>query len=369
MKGGVTGGFTGNGANKRLVLGFDAGCTACVDLAARVGELVGEKVDIRDLSEPRVEHLRKQALGKDAPWTPTLIEISPDGAKAWTGTRMAVRLGRSVGFLSAWRILRALGEVTEARKTDISHRPASVGMSRGQFLKGVGSTAVAMSVLVGTTAKPSAAATDSSGMTTGVTPTEMTEAQMQQVFHRESSCKRLHRVLTGKGFSSDKRMGYSMAASGQSGNCMAMFYRQQGSDGLTATLIFYRVGNRARADYSIIGGDGRIVESRIITQQGNRQSARVEQNAEALRRQTQDQIEAAGGQFTTQQVACSTCIPLAGAVLNAGCGVGATVIAAAACGPAALACAAAVGTLQATACYFLTYPVSREALCREAGFC
>lgn len=39
---------------KRLVLGFDAGCTMCSDLAQRIEEQVGGELEVRSLSDPQM---------------------------------------------------------------------------------------------------------------------------------------------------------------------------------------------------------------------------------------------------------------------------------------------------------------------------
>ena len=37
---------------RKLVLGFDAGCATCSDLAKRIEEAVGDKLEIRSLRDP-----------------------------------------------------------------------------------------------------------------------------------------------------------------------------------------------------------------------------------------------------------------------------------------------------------------------------
>ena len=150
---------------RKLVLGYDAGCMACSDLASKIEERVGDKLEVRSLHDPQVEHWRQQALGEDAPWTPTLFEVGgTKQARAWTGVGMAVRLAGALGPVSTWRVMQALGEVGE-RKVAVSAAGgssvagmAAAGMSRGQFLKGVGGAAVALGILSGV-GSPAQAAT------------------------------------------------------------------------------------------------------------------------------------------------------------------------------------------------------------------
>lgn len=142
----------------RLVLGFDSGCMICSGLALRIEEQVGEKLEVMSLRDHRVEQWRKIALGEDAPWAPTLIEVKGLKVRAWTGWQMAVQLGRFLGPVATWRIMQALGEVGAVPKIEDSRvveklperaAEAVVGMSRGQFLKGAAGAAVAMGVISG----------------------------------------------------------------------------------------------------------------------------------------------------------------------------------------------------------------------------
>jgi hypothetical protein len=133
----------------RLLLGFDAGCTPCSDLASRVGKVVGDKLEIRSLHDPQVERWRKQVLGENAPWAPTLVEVKDGKVKAWTGIRIGAHLGLALGPVTAWRVMQALGEVGVARKTEGYRAGEVVEISRSRFLKAVGGAAVAFSALSG----------------------------------------------------------------------------------------------------------------------------------------------------------------------------------------------------------------------------
>lgn len=147
--------------NGSLVLGFDAGCFACNNLAKRIEEAVGEKIEVRSLHDPQMEYWRKQALGANASWAPTLVEVKHGKTNAWTGTRMGIRLSRSLGPMATWRVMQVLGEVGAegASEEDSLASKAVAGMSRGRFLKGVGGAVVAMSMVtgVGSLAKPAEA--------------------------------------------------------------------------------------------------------------------------------------------------------------------------------------------------------------------
>lgn len=133
----------------RLVLGFDAGCTACSGLARQIEEKVGDKLEVVSLLDPEMGHWRKQALGENAPWAPTLVEVKSGKVRAWTGLSMGVALSRKLGPKSTWQVMQALGDVGPAPETGIGSAAAS-GLSRSQFLKGLGGAVVGMSVLSGT---------------------------------------------------------------------------------------------------------------------------------------------------------------------------------------------------------------------------
>lgn len=125
---------------RRLVLGFDAGCSTCSDLAARIEERVGEKLDVRNLRNPDVEGWREQALGEDAKRAPTLFEIKDGKVRAWAGWRIGWTLSRAVGPAATWQVMQALGEVGAAPKMEESSLVEKLpekaaepvaGMSRG----------------------------------------------------------------------------------------------------------------------------------------------------------------------------------------------------------------------------------------------
>lgn len=142
----------------RLVLGFDAGCLKCSQLARRIQEQVNGKLEIRSLRDSQVREWREKALGGDAPWAPTLIEVKGSEVRAWSGWRMGLALGRLLGPTATWRVMQTLGEAgtslraastpsIEAGKVPVATIP---NLSRGQFMKGVGGAALAMSILAGT---------------------------------------------------------------------------------------------------------------------------------------------------------------------------------------------------------------------------
>ena len=138
---------TWNGGERRLVLGFDAGCMTCSRLAGSIEEAVGDRLEIRSLNDPMMRHWRRQALGENAPWAPTLIEVNGSVVRAWTGVRMGAHLAHKLGPAVTWRLAKILGEM---RKEGSAERSPYYGLSRSQFLKDVGGAVVGMSVLSGT---------------------------------------------------------------------------------------------------------------------------------------------------------------------------------------------------------------------------
>lgn len=131
--------------SKRLVLGFDGGCFTCLELARRIDERVGDKLEVKNLRNPQLQGWRKEALGEDAPWAPTLFEVKGPRVRAWTGLRMGLVLTRALGPADTWRVMQAIGEM---RPTKEKLLPG--GFSRGQFLTGIGGAALAMTMLSGT---------------------------------------------------------------------------------------------------------------------------------------------------------------------------------------------------------------------------
>ena len=147
-----------DGKTRRLVLGFDAGCMTCSGLAERIEDRVGDRIEVRSLNDPAMDHWRREAFGEDAPWAPTLVEVERGRVRAWTGARMAARLSRVLGPVATWRMMQVLGEANaDLELTDSTAVNALSGLTRGQFLKGVGGAAVAVSILGGTGKLPAPA--------------------------------------------------------------------------------------------------------------------------------------------------------------------------------------------------------------------
>ncbi len=160
----------GQHSGRKLVLGFDAGCMTCSELARRIEERVEDRIEIRSLNDPQMEHWRRQVFGEDAPWAPTLIEVKGSVVRAWTGARMGARLSRALGPIATWRVMQ---DVTAARNTAsvssqatlVTHDSPSYGINRGQFIKrlGTGALAASLTTLSLGAFSPRASATSATG--------------------------------------------------------------------------------------------------------------------------------------------------------------------------------------------------------------
>lgn len=160
----------GQRSGRRLVLGFDAGCLACGELAKRMSEQIENRIDILSLTDPLMEHWRKAVFGEAAPWAPTLVEVDDGTVEAWTGVRMGVKLVRVLGLVSALRLLQDLLAAGNADSSASQSIPATYdtpgyGINRRQFIRRLSTGAVAAGVAtLGLGAfTPGASAADTAG--------------------------------------------------------------------------------------------------------------------------------------------------------------------------------------------------------------
>jgi secreted PhoX family phosphatase len=128
------------------MLGFDAGCMTCSGLAKDIDEAVSGRLDVRSLSDTKMEHWRRCVCGEDAPWAPTLVEVSSSNVQAWAGWRMAAHMARILGTATTWRVMQVLGELDAVPLPETSIAAKLAGrLSRADFLnflKGVGGVLV-----------------------------------------------------------------------------------------------------------------------------------------------------------------------------------------------------------------------------------
>lgn len=141
-----------NQTRTNLVLGYDATCIDCSKVAQTVRREAGDHLEVVPLRSPRMQQWRRQAIGDDAPWAPTLVRVTDDNVEAWTGWHIAPVLARHLNAKTTWRILGALGG--SALDNGNGKR---VGISRSAFLRGAVGSLVGFGILM----KTSTAATAS----------------------------------------------------------------------------------------------------------------------------------------------------------------------------------------------------------------
>lgn len=186
-----------NGNVRRLVLGFDAGCMTCSGLAKRIEETAGGRLEVRSLKDPMMDRWRGEALGGDAPWSPTLVELDGGTVRAWTGVRMGAYLARRLGPAATWRVAKILGET---KKEGGAERSPYSGLSRSQFLKGVGGAVVGMSMLSGkgSSAAPAAAQEHWLSQLSSVSSEELSEKEALAAWARLARGRHLRGLLSAR---------------------------------------------------------------------------------------------------------------------------------------------------------------------------
>ncbi|MCQ4042774.1 bacteriocin fulvocin C-related protein [Streptantibioticus rubrisoli] len=175
--------------SNRWVLAFDASCCQCRKVAERVKRSGGGRLDVMPLSHPDVQAWRAQALGKDAPPAPTLIQVGADQVRAWTGLAVAPRLAVRLGPRFTWRLLAALGELRG--QTAERGESGGKGIGRGQFLRlaGVGAVAALLSGRATTAvarSMPPTAAEQWVQAHKGVLPRRYTDFAAHDLAHRKA---------------------------------------------------------------------------------------------------------------------------------------------------------------------------------------
>lgn len=134
----------------RFILGFDAGCGSCAALALAVRAQSRGRIEIRSLTEPAVVALRHQAFAGPPPWAPTLLQVTDDRVRAWSGRRLAFRLARILGATGSWQVVIAIGRL---------HGAAGSGVGGARFRHALaGARAVGSMVLTGNLAPAPGAA-------------------------------------------------------------------------------------------------------------------------------------------------------------------------------------------------------------------
>ncbi len=105
-------GKTSKTKGDQLVLGFDAACGKCSDMAKQIKRDAGPVLDIVPLRSPQMVSWR-EAIFEEPPFVPTLVRVDPNGeAKdAWIGWKIGPVLGAEMGPQKAASALRNIGEM------------------------------------------------------------------------------------------------------------------------------------------------------------------------------------------------------------------------------------------------------------------
>ncbi|WP_327590321.1 bacteriocin fulvocin C-related protein [Nonomuraea sp. NBC_00507] len=107
-------------SHSRWILGFDASCGRCNEIAKAAKAAAGEKLEVLPLAHPDVLRWREEALGAEAPWAPTLLRVDENRVRAWTGPAMGMRLLGRLGPKASIKLFGALGELSRANQTATS---------------------------------------------------------------------------------------------------------------------------------------------------------------------------------------------------------------------------------------------------------
>lgn len=116
----------------RWILGFDASCGRCSEIAKAAKNAAGEKLEVLPLEHPDIQRWREESLGANAPWVPTLIRVGATQVHSWTGLAMGMRLLTRLGPVGAIKLFKALGEVSRASSTTTSSEDS---LGRRRFFK------------------------------------------------------------------------------------------------------------------------------------------------------------------------------------------------------------------------------------------
>lgn len=128
-----------------VFLGFDASCSYCSSMAESLAREVGDLVTVLPLADERMRRWRNQVWGDDAPWAPTLVRVSDEQPKAWTGWKIAPVLTKEVGPQKALTVLSTLG-AEELNRTASPDRSSKIITRRASLRAGLAVTAGALLV-------------------------------------------------------------------------------------------------------------------------------------------------------------------------------------------------------------------------------
>lgn len=121
---------------RQWTLAFHAGCAKCREAAVGVQAEAPSPLSVRSLTDPDVRELRRKAFGGRAPWAPTLLAVSGDHVRAWTGPMLAVRLAFLLGPKRSLRVIRNIKHAVIIPNSTARSRVLRVvpGLATGLFL-------------------------------------------------------------------------------------------------------------------------------------------------------------------------------------------------------------------------------------------
>jgi hypothetical protein len=136
----------------RWILAFDAGCTSCRDVIARVRQHAGERLELANLADPQIRKMRHSVFGDDPPWVPTLFAVDDGRVRGWTGPRLSIQMVRVLGPGRSLRVAQAISAAEAVRDPQRRKALQAVpGIAAGAFLLSGG---IASSVTAVTPGRP-----------------------------------------------------------------------------------------------------------------------------------------------------------------------------------------------------------------------
>jgi len=133
----------------RWILAFDATCALCKEVSRRVEQASAGCLEVLPLAHRDVQQWRTQALGRSAPWAPTLLKVEGTRVRAWTGVRMGPRLAIRLGPRRTVCVLRALGDPERDVQSDVNLAEGPRIGRRGMFRLSAGAGIAAALLLNG----------------------------------------------------------------------------------------------------------------------------------------------------------------------------------------------------------------------------
>jgi hypothetical protein len=135
----------------RYVLGFDAECAFCTDVAEEIRERFGTDLELQGLtSHEMLSWRRASALGEDPAWAPVFVKISGEKVRVFTGYRLALALAWRLGIAETYRLTKALGEFERCDNAEPEgHGAAATLLTRAQFMRNLTKAAAGLAFTIG----------------------------------------------------------------------------------------------------------------------------------------------------------------------------------------------------------------------------